>query len=212
MESQWVIYGLRLKTDDEYRYVGLTRFGASQRLSGHIREAEYGRLHYPVYAWIRKHGSYAIQSDVLEVIEVGNDTKLKFREQFWIATFKSQFSMGIKKKRLLNLNDGGNSCIGGGWERMDPDKRELRRRKASEAMSKRMTGFNQWANMDPKKKEARIARLKEVEFSEERRRKISESALERSLHGNLRKNSKYGAHIKWHVNRSMINSECEFCE
>ena len=46
---------------------------------------------------------------VMETIEVcGDDLAfLQHREQFWIATYREQFAIGIRTKSLLNVRDGG---------------------------------------------------------------------------------------------------------
>ncbi len=109
-EPLWVIYALRLKSDDEYRYVGLTRKGVSHRLARHLAEARLSTdKTFWVYRWIRKHGIHSITADVIDCVDVNDEIMLNFKEQFWIATFNQQFDAGLKKKKLLNMTEGGGS-------------------------------------------------------------------------------------------------------
>lgn len=159
-EHLWVVYGVRLKHDDEYRYIGLTRKGASVRFADHLKYSKKLTETTPFMCWLRKHGQDKVTYDVIEECEPGDEITLNFREQFWIATMDQLHASGTKKKPLLNMTEGGGSTIhiftdewrrkasdrysGEGnpmhgkdsWALMDPIDRERRRQEAS----KRMTG------------------------------------------------------------------------
>lgn len=95
----WVIYGLRLRTETKYRYVGQTQFGAAYRLRRHRHMSKY--RDYPVCMWLRKHDDVVI--DVLERVPVGDLQVLDAREVEWIARLRG------RGHDLLNCDDGGRS-------------------------------------------------------------------------------------------------------
>lgn len=97
--TDWVIYGLRLRTETEYRYVGQTQFGAEYRLGRHRHMSKYRDL--PVYLWMRKHNDVVI--DVLEKVPEGDLKDLDAKEIEWIARLRSE------GHELLNCTEGGKS-------------------------------------------------------------------------------------------------------
>lgn len=106
MDDSWVVYGLRLRGTYEYRYVGLTTYGARKRLRSHKKSARQGRK-LPVNDWLRK--DFNLVNVVIDVLEHFPDRDFKllnFREQFWIAALKES------GHRLLNLTDGGDGVRG----------------------------------------------------------------------------------------------------
>lgn len=96
MSEANVVYGLSLD-GKTFRYVGLTRFGAEQRLSKHRYNARKG-LSFPVYNWMRKHGPENVQVTVLEVCD---ESTLSAAECRWIEDLKNQ------GYNLLNVTSGG---------------------------------------------------------------------------------------------------------
>ncbi|WP_284976489.1 NUMOD3 domain-containing DNA-binding protein [Arthrobacter sp. efr-133-TYG-104] len=101
-----LIYGIRLRREVEYRYVGLTTKTASRRFHQHLRVAAEGRR-TPFYDWVRKHDAEDLIADELDWIE-GLD-ELGQAEIDWIAYLRSQGD------RLLNLSEGGFGPTGLVW-------------------------------------------------------------------------------------------------
>ncbi len=109
--QKYVIYGVRLWNDDQYRYVGYTTVGTLSRSIEHMKDAKKYRT--PFYNWYRKYaGRVQIVMEVIEICPDGDVSWLKTREMFWIATYRDQFSMGIRSKPLLNLSAGGDGFNG----------------------------------------------------------------------------------------------------
>lgn len=104
-----VVYGIRLRSEDFYRYIGYTTKGVATRARMHERDSK--KYHTPLYSWYRKYRT--AESFVIEVLEHVPDNLdlLKFREQFWIATYRESFVCGIYPKPLLNIRDGGDGKI-----------------------------------------------------------------------------------------------------
>lgn len=104
-----VVYGIRLRSEDFYRYIGYTTKGVATRARMHERDSK--KYHTPLYSWYRKYRT--TETFVIEVIEhIPDDLDLlKFREQFWIATYRESFVNGIYPKPLLNIRDGGDGKI-----------------------------------------------------------------------------------------------------
>ncbi len=101
------IYGIRLATSDEYRYIGLTESTVARRFAQHVGSARRGRR-TPFYDWLRKHGAESVQADLLEEVVTSRDD-LGAAEIRWIAKRRQ---MG---DRLLNLSDGGIGPTGVVW-------------------------------------------------------------------------------------------------
>lgn len=102
----YVIYGLRLSEDSDYRYVGLTTRPLRERLRGHLSEAFSARSKYAVHCWIRKHGRSSVTADILEKVDDENFEYLLYAERYWI---KSLREFGAD---LLNHTDGGEGVRG----------------------------------------------------------------------------------------------------
>ncbi|MEG9247842.1 NUMOD3 domain-containing DNA-binding protein [Arthrobacter sp. Soc17.1.1.1] len=101
-----LVYGIRLKQDGEYRYVGITTKTASRRFHQHLRVAAEGRK-TPFYDWLRKHDEVDVAIDELDRIE--GLPELGQAEIDWIGYLKRQGD------RLLNLSDGGLGPTGVVW-------------------------------------------------------------------------------------------------
>lgn len=107
MEVFGVIYGVRLTTSEEYRYVGLTTKSAVRRLKRHWQNARAGRK-VPFYDWLRKHAVEDVTVDVLETVTSSREA-LGQAEIDWIAFLKEE------GYRLLNLTEGGLGPTGVVW-------------------------------------------------------------------------------------------------
>jgi hypothetical protein len=101
-----VIYGIRLRSDLVYRYIGLTTKSAETRLRKHLQVARSGRK-TPFYDWLRAHEGEAIDVDLLDCIE--DLDELGQAEIDWIKSLRRQ---GFP---LLNLSEGGLGPMGVEW-------------------------------------------------------------------------------------------------
>ena len=116
MEIIGVIYGVRLTSSDEYRYVGLTTKSAIRRFARHLQNARAGRK-VPFYDWLRKYSVEEVTVDILETIS-SDRAALGTAEVAWIAKLK------LRGDRLLNLTEGGLGPTGVVWT---PEQREAAR-------------------------------------------------------------------------------------
>lgn len=101
-----IVYGIRLKTSDEYRYVGITTKTLSRRFHQHLRKAALGNK-TPLYDWMRKHEAEELTADTLDVLD--GLEELSEAEIQWIAYLRSQ------GERLLNISEGGLGPTGVVW-------------------------------------------------------------------------------------------------
>jgi NUMOD3 motif len=101
----WV-YGIRLRNEVEYRYVGITTKTASRRFSQHLRVAAEGRK-TPFYDWVRKQDPSDLIADELDWNE--GLPELGQAEIDWISYLRREGD------RLLNLSNGGLGPTGVVW-------------------------------------------------------------------------------------------------
>ena len=101
-----LVYGIRLRREVEYRYVGITTKTASRRFHRHLRVAAEGRK-TPFYDWLRKHDPTDVIADELDWIE--GLPELGQAEVDWISYLRREGD------RLLNLSDGGLGPTGVVW-------------------------------------------------------------------------------------------------
>ena len=101
-----LVYGIRLRREFEYRYVGITTKTASRRFHQHLRVAAEGRK-TPFYDWLRKHDPADVIADELDWIEGLPD--LGQAEIEWISYLRREGD------RLLNLSEGGLGPTGVVW-------------------------------------------------------------------------------------------------
>jgi group I intron endonuclease len=113
--SSGIVYGIRLLGQEEVRYIGMTTKSLEQRAKEHKKAARLGKK-YPVYDWIRRHGSDSIEVFAIEEAK-GN---LEDREVYWIAYYKKSGS------RLLNLTNGGSGPNGHVWTKEQRQKHSLK--------------------------------------------------------------------------------------
>lgn len=203
VEDTWVIYGLRLVDDFEYRYVGLTTVGPTLRLKRHFYDAKKSPNRH-VCKWLNKHSSQ-ITIDVLEVCPDGDTKYLWEAEQFWISQIK-----GFGHS-LTNASLGGESGSFGARWTLPPEK--IRRGEkhpnfgrthsqgTKDLISSKKTGIvrseesrrkqgdsirgeNHWAYGQPKSEDHRKKisdSLKGRPVPEDRKQKISKSRLGKPL-------------------------------
>ena len=101
-----LVYGIRLRREVEYRYVGITTKTASRRFHQHLRVAAEGRK-TPFYDWLRKQDPADVIADELDWIE--GLPELGQAEIDWISYLRREGD------RLLNLADGGLGPTGVVW-------------------------------------------------------------------------------------------------
>lgn len=101
-----VIYGIRLRSEVVYRYVGLTTKSAKVRLRQHVKVARSGRK-TPFYDWLRKHDGDDIVADQLDRVE--GLEELGKAEILWIESLRRE------GHPLLNLSQGGLGPMGIEW-------------------------------------------------------------------------------------------------
>ena len=101
-----VIYGVRLRSEVVYRYVGLTTKSVEIRLRQHVKVARSGRK-TPFYDWLRVHDGDDIVADQLGRVE--GLEELGQAEIVWIE------SLRCEGHPLLNLSQGGLGPMGIAW-------------------------------------------------------------------------------------------------
>jgi hypothetical protein len=101
-----VIYGVRLRSSYDYRYVGLTTTSAPLRLRQHLQRARSGRK-TPFYDWLRKHDRAEVIADELHWVD--GLENLGQSEIDWIAYLRRD------GQPLLNLSEGGLGPTGVVW-------------------------------------------------------------------------------------------------
>ncbi|MFI8566830.1 NUMOD3 domain-containing DNA-binding protein [Rhodococcus sp. NPDC078407] len=106
LDSGGVIYGVRLRSAFDYRYVGLTTKSAGVRLRQHLKVASTGRK-TPFYDWLRKQDRAEVIADELHWVETL--VELGRAEADWIAYLRRD------SQPLLNLTDGGLGPTGVVW-------------------------------------------------------------------------------------------------
>ena len=229
--ATWVIYGLRLIDDFEYRDVGLTTVGPTLRLKRHKYDAKKNPNRY-VCHWVNKYRD-KIVIDILEVCPVGDQTYLWEAEQFWIGQIRG-FGHA-----LTNASLGGESgSYGARWKlaenqvRVGPESpffgkshsQESRnlisaskagRLRSAESRRKQgdsIRGAKHWAYGKPRSDEYRkkiSESLKGRPLSDETKQRMSESRKGRPL---PKSNQDKGRHVRWHVNRSITKDDCNYCK
>ncbi|WP_026555046.1 NUMOD3 domain-containing DNA-binding protein [Arthrobacter sp. 35W] len=101
-----LVYGIRLRREFEYRYVGITTKTASRRFHQHLRVAVEGRK-TPFYDWLRKFDPSEVTVDELDWVE--GLQELGQAEIDWISYLRREGD------RLLNLSEGGLGPTGVVW-------------------------------------------------------------------------------------------------
>ncbi|GCE37530.1 hypothetical protein Rhow_000106 [Rhodococcus wratislaviensis] len=114
-----VIYGVRLRSSFEYRYIGLTTKSTDVRLRQHLKVAAGGRK-TAFYDWLRKQDRTEVIADTLDWVEGLDD--LGRAEITWIAYLRRD------GQPLLNLSDGGLGPTGVVWT---DEMREAARRRST---------------------------------------------------------------------------------
>jgi hypothetical protein len=113
-----VVYGFRLVTSSEFRYIGLTTASIRRRSQQHYRLAELGRK-TPFYDWLRKTPEVSVYVESLEVVTTTLED-LGQAEMAWIARLRR------RGDRLLNLSEGGIGPTGVIWNEEQREAARLR--------------------------------------------------------------------------------------
>lgn len=111
------VYGIRLRWEVEYRYVGLTTKSVSRRLSQHLKVAREGRK-TPFYDWLRKQDTGSVVAEELQGVWTLED--LGQAEIDWIAYLKRDGD------RLLNISEGGLGPTGVVWTQEQREAARIR--------------------------------------------------------------------------------------
>lgn len=129
-EPRNVIYGLRCICHPEvgYRYVGQTTQGVTARLRDHRKGSRYPK--WAVQHWIRKHGEYNVEADVLESFE--DRTPLNAAETKWIEQLRT----------FCDWREGGLNLTRGG------DHPTLDSLQAREKARAKNSGLQSWSKLD----------------------------------------------------------------
>lgn len=227
----WVVYGLRLVDDFEYRYVGLTTVGAELRLKRHIYDSKkYPNRH--VCRWVNKH-RHSVTIDVLEVFEIGDSEGLWEAEQFWISQIR-----GFGHS-LTNASLGGESgSYGARWKLSEDQIRSgelapffgkthtqksrdlisssksgtVRSEESRLKQGDSIRGSKHWAygKTRPEEYRKKISdTLKGRSLSEETKKKMSDSRKGKPL---PKSRQDKGRHVRWHLNRSITKDDCNYCK
>lgn len=127
-----VIYGIRLRSEFVYRYVGLTTKPVKIRFRQHVKVARSGRK-TPFYDWLRVHDGDDIVADELERVE--GLKELGQAEIVWIELLRRD------GHALLNLSEGGLGPMGIEWT--------AEMREAARIRSTGRKGFSRFAEENP---------------------------------------------------------------
>lgn len=127
-----VIYGVRLRSEVVYRYVGLTTKSVEIRLRQHVKVARSGRK-TPFYDWLRVHDGDDIVADELDGVE--GLEELGQAEIVWIELLRRE------GHPLLNLSQGGLGPMGIEWT--------AEMREAARVRSTGRTGISRFAEDNP---------------------------------------------------------------
>lgn len=235
-QTTWVIYGLRLESSSEIRYVGLAKKDYRRRFQDHLRDARNG-VKGGRFDWIRKYGEGSV-SVVLEEGVMGDTDYLNYLERYWEDSLRSFGN------RLLNAKP----CGSGFPAQTGPDNPMYGRHHSEETRSKiRLTreerGLNTRENSywtgrplpeDTRQKIREKATGKVL--SDETRSKMSltrsgvrlssqhSANISKALKGHLvsestrakisearKSNPSPSNHVRWHLRRGLVNPDCSFC-
>lgn len=201
----WVIYGLRLVDDFEYRYIGLTTRGIKARLKGHKDSLSYGTKSR-VYSWIKSIGFENIEYDILEECPIGNIDYLNEAEMFWISQIRS---FG---HRLKNHTDGGGGMTGHTWT-LSLETRIRQSISKTGSLNPNYGAKHQW-NLGKKMSDQFVQKRSESQAilweSEEYRKMMSESHRGKVNSGQTER-SLAVCHKRWHLDRGLVVSSCSLC-
>lgn len=106
LPTEGLIYGVRLRSEFDYRYVGLTTKSIEIRLKQHFKVARSGRK-TPFYDWLRAHDRGDVIADELDWVE--GLEELGRAEIAWIELLRRE------GHPLLNLSQGGLGPMGIEW-------------------------------------------------------------------------------------------------
>lgn len=132
LSTAGVIYGVRLRSEFVYRYVGLTTKSVEIRLRQHVKVARSGRK-TPFCDWLRVHDGDDIVADELDRVEAL--VELGQAEIGWIELLRQD------GHPLLNLSQGGLGPMGIEWT--------AEMRKAARIRSTGRKGVSRFAEDNP---------------------------------------------------------------
>lgn len=212
------IYGLRLKTSVEYRYIGITsKSSARQRFAAHMSHSRGPKKQYPVNLWIRANDfETGVCMDILEEIDPKEGLEyLEESEKMWIGAFRY---LGYD---LLNVSTGGR--LPNGYKHSEEQKRKWSVERKGSITGSKNPNFGKTGSSN---------HMYGREVSESTRKKLSESkeghlnpnfcrppsAEQRAkqslaLKGKPRPSSAISAHTRHHTNKNVSKPEtCKYCK
>lgn len=196
----WVIYGLRLVDDPEYRYVGYTTIGTDRRLEKHKKDT-VNRDFY-VHRWMRSCGLENIDIDILEECSIGDMASLGEAEEFWITQIRS---FG---HRLTNLNSGGKGG-NSGWKHSEDSKAKIS--KSLLALGMKGERHPNWGRTlsESHRRNLSMAGTGRVQTEETKARmRYSWDKVDKSIRS---AKAVYANHKRWHLDRNIIKEGCIHC-
>lgn len=172
--------------DKGVRYIGLTTQRPTERLRQHQREAKSGAT-TSVYRWMSKHTPENIQ---LTVQATATDRQMLDQMEIEaIADARRQ-----QGQLLLNLSVGGEGSSG--YQHTDEAKAKISAARSGE----KNPNFGKPLSAEYRAK---------ISVSKTGKKFSAEHLTNLSAANKAKPRS--GMHVRWHVNRNIINPECEFC-
>lgn len=205
------IYGLRVDSSSEYRYIGKTITTVKSRYLQHLRTARYGST-LPVYNWIRKVLNTG-QSIVVDTLESAPAAALDDLEVSYITKYQE---LGYD---LLNLTAGGSGAYL--YKHSEEQKAKWSKERKGSITGDKNPNYGKFGSDHPSYgrtiSEATRKKLSEQKrgkgnpnygkpLSEETRRKMSLVRKGRPMPSSVR-----SAHTRWHTNKNVINTNCIWC-
>lgn len=205
------IYGLRVESSAEYRYIGKTSNTVNSRYLQHLRTAKYGST-LPVYNWIRKVLNSG-ESVVVDTLESAPIAALDSLEVLYISKYQE---LGYE---LLNLTAGGGGAYL--YKHSEEQKAKWSKERKGSITGDKNPNYGKFGSDHPaygrtlsEETKKRLSEQKRGEgnpnygkpLSEETRKKMS---LVRK--GKPMPSSARSAHTRWHTNKNVISPKCTWC-
>ena len=212
------VYGLRLKTSVEYRYVGITsKSSARQRFVAHMSHSRGPKKQYPVNLWIQENGfEENVCMDILE--EISPEDGLEFLEEsekMWI------FALRFLGHELLNVSTGGR--LPNGYKHSDEQKEAWSKQRKGSITGAKNPNWGKFGPDHPAHgrtpSESTRQRLREGKLGDKNPnygRIVSQAErdnLSSKLKGRPRPSSKISGHTRHHTNKNISKPEtCRYCK
>lgn len=214
----YFVYGIRLRREREYRYVGMTTKSIGRRFSQHLKVAREGRK-TPFYDWLRKQDPTAVIAEQLQ--DAWGLEELGQAEIDWIAYLKRDGD------NLLNLSEGGLGPTGVVWT--------AEMRGAARIRSTGRKGVSRFGAAAPFFGHSHTEEQRR-KWSKERKGCTPVQKTRTSVNmvpttlasgvpsvkkpvprcpqvrkGRPKPSSRWSAHTRYHTNKSVYKAECKYC-